>query len=357
MPQAVQNAIVDLTGEDDDSSIARAQAACEKAFAAASRLTNHFESLKSSKSVPYKSSNNRVNPSEKSPLTSIASKPLIPPPLGASSKPARIETITFKTEEKSNAIPHQDPSTPNPEVLYLRSTLGTAASRPAEPQSRSVGAEGSKRQLEETASVTHVADVSTIRKPRPAAVSAKQNIAETCNELEEWVTKDPNLMPRQTSVNTPRKHGRPNKDADEWSPSPSTKSNVEERKGPGTSSTYSPTPSAGNHGESTVNEGGSLHPINGISTSLGTRKRKFSDSSQSRDLPVKSTKWNGESSAHHDSTPPNSAEFTSSKYVHDDYFPKCVYTALKSAKAAYKQSLTEDDLTAIEKSVSLLSEL
>lgn len=353
MAQAVQSAIVDLTSEDnDDSSIARAQAACEKAFAAASRLTNHFESLKSSRPIPYKSSNERVDPGEKIPLPADVPKPLMPLRLGASSEPPRFETNALKKAEKSNAIQRQDSSVPSPGVLLSRSALGTAAPMPVGSPSISVGAEGSKRQPGETKSVIPATDISTIRMPRSAAVSAKQNIAETCNELEEWVNKDPNLIPQQAGVNTPKKPGRPKKDADEWSPSSSTKSNVEERKGLGKIITYSPTPAAGKQGELTVNEADSLPTIKGISTSLGTKKRKLSGSSQSRDSPVKSTRWNGGSNAHHDSMPPSSAELTSSKHVHDGIFPKCVYPALKAAKAKYKQSLTEDELTGIGKSIT-----
>lgn len=305
MAQTVHSGIVDLTGEDDDdndNSIAKASAACEKAFAAASRLTNHFESLKTaSSSNHYKNTYEHVDLAKKTP------KPLIPPGVKISSNFAR-------------------------GVSFPRSALG--------------------------------ADTSNIRTPRSAAISAKQNIAETCNELEEWVNKDPNLRPHQAGVSTPRKPGRAKEDSDEWSPSPEPQNNVEERKGLGTIITYSPTPSAGKHGDLTAIVGNGLSPNQRISTSLDTKKRKYSGTSQSRDSPTKWARWNEEPSAYHDSTPPNVAEDASRQHVdHGSMnnspagcFPRCVYPALKAAKAGYKQSLTEDELTHIGKTVSLLLE-
>lgn len=365
MAQAVQSGIVDLTGEDDDdNSIVRAQAACEKAFAAASRLTNHFESLKTSKSVPYKNSSEHVDLGDKSSLAAIASKSLVPPRLETFSNPTRFDTNGLKNDEKKKAIPRQDFSVPSPGIPFPQSALGRVASRPAKSPSTLERAEGKKRQPGETTSANPLTDTSTIRTPRSAAVSAKQNIAEACNELEEWVNKDPNLIPQQAGVSTPRKPGRPKKDTDEWSPGSDTKNNVEERKNLARIITNSPTPSAGKHGALKANEGNSLFPIKDTCTSLDTKKRKYSGSSQPRDSPVKLARWNEEPSTHRDPISLNIVDPASEKHVHNGTgknspagcFPKCVYPALKAAKAQWKQSLTADELTGIGNSVSLLLE-
>lgn len=355
MAQAAQSSIIDLTGEDDDENdIARAHAACEKAFAAASRLTNHFESLKTSKSVPYKSPKEHVDLDDEDPLPAVAPRKSVLPRLGTFPSPARFDTTGLKKDENDNTIERQDASVSSPRVSFPQSALGVAASRSTKSPSILEKGEGNKRQLGKTTAITPVTDTSSIRTPRSAAVSAKQSIAETCNELEEWVNKDPNLIPPQTGVSTPRKQGRPRKDADEWSPSPSTKSNIAERKDLGRITTYSPTPSIRKQEDLTISEGRGLSPIKRVSSSPGTKKRKFSGSSQSRETPVKLARWDGVLSGHHNSTPPGSAESASKKHVHDGCFPRCVYPALKAAKAEYKQSLTEDELTDIGKSVSLL---
>lgn len=358
MAQAAHSGIVDLTGEDDsEDSIARANDACEKAFAAACRLTNHFESMK--KPDPSKNPNERVNLVENTQFPAIVPKPLIQPRIGTSPNPARFETNGLKRDEKNNAMTRTDMAVPSPGGMP-RPALEITPSRPAKSPSALDKAAGNKQQPTETKSVTPGADTSTIRTPRSAAVSAKQNIAETCNELEEWVNMDPNLIPQQAGVSTPRKPGRPRKDADEWSPSPNTKNNVEERKGLGRIITYSPTPSAGKHGDLPANEGNSLSSIKEKSTSLGIKKRKHSGSSQSRDSPVKLARWNEEPSAHRDSTPSNSAEPANRMHVQDTTgnsspagcFPRCVYPAIKAAKAEYSQSHTEDELIGIGKSIT-----
>ena len=354
MAQAAQSGIIDLTGEDDDENdIARTHAACEKAFAAASRLTNHFESLKTSKSVPHKSPKEHVDLDDEDPLPAIAPKKSVLPRLGTFPSPARFDTNGLK-KENDNAIIRKDASVSSPRISSPQSALGIAASRPTKSPTIVERREGNKRQPEKTTAVTSATDTSSIRTQRSAAVSAKQSIAETCSELEDWVHEDPNLIPQQTGDTTPRKQGRPRKDADEWSPSPNTKSNIAERKDLSRIITYSPTPSIRKHEDLTINEGRGLSPIKRVSSSPGTKKRKFSGSSQSRETPVKVARWDGVLSGHHNSTPPGSAESASKKHVHDGCFPKCVYPALRATKTEYKQSLTEDELTDIGKSVSLL---
>ena len=363
MAQAAQSSIVDLTGEEDnEDSIARANAACENAFAAACRLTERFESLK--KPVAYKNPKARVGLVESTPLPAIIPKPLAQPQIGTFSNPVRLDTNGLKKDEKNNAIPPQDMTVPSSGVSFPRTALEIAASRPTKSPSTSDRVAVTKQQSRETTYVTPGPDTSIIRTPRSAAVSAKQNIAVTCNELEKWVNMDPNLIPQLAGVSTPRKPGRPKSDADEWSPSPDTKTNVEERKGLGRSISYSPTPSTGKHGDLTVNESNTLSFIKETSTTLDIKKRKYSGSSQSHNSPVKKAKCNEEPSAHNDSALRSSAKPANRMNVQDTSgnnslagcFPKCVYPAIKAAKAKYSHSLTEDELTGIGRSVSLLFE-
>lgn len=352
MAQTAQSDIIDLTGEDDDDNgIAKAHAACEKAMAAASRLTNHFESLKTSKSVSYKSTNEHVDPDQEDPLPAIAPKTPMLPRLGTFPSPVKFDTNGLKKDANDHTTIRQDAPGSNSRASFPQSKLGTEASRPTKYPSV---LEGIKQQPETKTGVIPATDTSSNRIPRSAAVSAKQYIAETCNELEEWVHKDPNLIPQQTRGSTPRKQGRPRKDADEWSPSSNTKSNIAEHKGFGKVITYPPSPSLRKPKDLTIDEGHRLSPTKRGSSSPGIRKRKFSGSSQSQEPAVKLTRWDGIPDGHHDYTPPDSAKSVSKKHVHDGCFPKCVYPALKAVKAEYKQSLTEDELSDIGKSVSLL---
>ena len=366
MAQAVHSGIIDLTGEDEsDDNNARARTAYEKAFAAASQLTDHFESMKSSKPSPYISPNDTVNLGERIPLPAASSKSLGSPRPGTLPNPARFETKGLKKDEGKKPIPREDSPLRSPDVSIPRprSAIGIVASKPAKSPSLSKKAQGNKRQPK-TMPVTRVAESSPVRTPRSAAIFAKQNIAQTCNELEQWVNTDPNLRPRQAGVSTPRKPGRPKADPEEWSPTSSLKHKVEERKGQGRVITHSPTPSAGKHGDLITNESNRLSRIEAVSTSLGTKKRKYSGSPGPHNSPVKLARWKEGSNACHDCTPPNSAEPTSGKHAHDrtgnsspaGCFPKCVYPAIKAAKVEYKQILTENALTGIGKSVCLLLE-
>ena len=350
MAQAVQSTIVDLTGEDgNDDSIARANAACEKAFAAASRLTNHFESMNTPNRIAHQSPNGNADLTKKHSLSATVPKRRVLPWVGTLPNPVKPETNGLKKDEKNDAIPRPKSSTSSIGVSTPQSALGAVASRPARSPSMSQRTDGKKQQPKETLSGTPRTDnLFTIRTPRSAAISAKQNIAEACSELEEWVNKDPNIIPQQAGFNSPRRQGRPNDDLEEWSPSPTATNKEEERNGLGRMITNSPTPE--------------LSHTRGILSSLGTKKRRFSGSSQSRGSPLKVARRDEEPSAHHHSTPLNSAEPANRKLVHDGsgsnppagVVPSCVYPAIKAAKAEYKQSLTEDDLTGIAKSVSQL---
>ena len=303
MAQAVQSGtIVDLTGEDDDdNSIARANAAYEKAFAAASRLTSHFESIKTTRPLPYqtpnKSPDKEGSSGEKNTFHAISPKPLVPSRLKTFPNLARYETNGLTKGENSDGIPRQDTIPRNYSTNYStnvslpQSTLATATQKPAKSFPVLEEEERNRRQPRQITSATPRIDASNIRTPRSAALSAKQNIAETCNELEEWITKDPNLIPQQAGVSTPRKPGRPKKDSDEWSPSSNTKNTMEQRNGLGGSITTTPASSAGGSGDFAVSKDNSLSLIKGVSTSVGNKKRKLSGSSLSNESPVKSAKF------------------------------------------------------------------
>ena len=364
MAQAVKSAVIDLTSEDDnDDSIARAHAACEKALAAASRLKNHFESLKSPKPIVHPSPNETADftRSRRHSLSATVPKARVHPWLENFPQPSRCETQGLKKDENNNAIPRRKSSVSGPGIPSTQLALESAVSKPVGPPTVLERAGVKKQQPREKQSATQRTDTFTIRTPRSAAISAKQNIAEACSELEEWVNKDPNLIPQQAGVSTPRRLGRPNDDLDEWSPNSNTNSKDEERKELGRMISKSPTPLAGKHGKLAANRDSSLLYTHGMTKSQGPKKRKFSGSSQSRGSPIKVARWTEGLGAHREYTPPNSAEPANKK--HGDVtgnhspggvFPRCVYPAIKAAKAEYKQSLTEDDLTGIGKSVSLL---
>ena len=349
------NSIIDLTGEDESSdSIARAY---QKAFAAASRLTSHFESLKTPKPAAYRNPDANIDPKEKNALPTSVSQPLIQ----AFPKLARSEIDGLK-DERSNATPRQNLLIPSRHSSASQPALGAATQKSARPPSKSERTVGNELQPNvSTTSFTPKTDALPVRTPRSAAISAKQNITEACSELEAWGDKDLNLMPQQANVSTLRRPGKPNDDLDEWSPSPNVKNIEEERKGLARV-TNSPTPPVNKDEDLTIKGEKSLSYTQGMPTSLGTKKRKFSGSPQSRTSPVKVARKNEESSVHHYSTPPNSVEPANRKRIPHGLatgslagiFPKCVYPAIKIAKGDYKESLPEDDLTRIDKSVSLL---
>ena len=358
MAQAVRSTIIDLTGEDDnDDSIARAHAAYEKAFAAASRLTNTFESLKTSKPNVSQNPGGNVDSATSSSLSATVPKAEKLPPLGTFNEPVKSEKHGLKKDVIENAIPRRDSSVLSPGTSAARSVLGTVASRPEEATSLSEKAGVKKQRPREIKFVTPKIGTFTSRTPRSAAISAKQNIAEAYNELEKWADKDPDLISLQTGASTPKKSGRPNDDLDEWSPRSNIKGNEEEPKEMRRTITSSPTPSAGKHDNYS-----SLSRTQGMPISQGAKKRKFSEISQPRGSPVKMARRNEEPSAHYSSAPPVSSESANRKHVHSiigdgspgGVYPKCVYPALKAARAEYSQRLTEDDLTDICKRVSLL---
>ena len=366
MAQAVRSTIIDLTGEDDnDDSIARAHAAYEKAFAAASRLTNNFESLKTSKpnvsQNPYGNAHLNTSGSLSATVAKAETLPALPP-LETFPEPVRSEKDGLKKDVIHNAIPRRDSSVLSPGASATRSVFGTVASRPVESTSLLEKVGVKKQRPKKITSVTPKTGTFTSRTPRSAAISAKQNIAEAYNELEKWANKDPDLISLQTGVSTPKKLGRPNDDLDEWSPRSNIKGNEEEPEEMGVMITSSPTPSAGKHDNSAFNRDSSFSRTQGKSISQGATKRKLSESSHPRGSPFKVARRNEEPSAHYSSAPPISSESANRKHVRSmigdgspaGVYPKCVYPALKAARAEYSQRLTEDDLTDICKHVSLL---
>lgn len=311
--------IVDLTGEDDDdNSIARAKAAYEKAFATASRLTSHFESIKTTRPLPYqspyKSPDKGESSGEKNTFHTISPKPLVPSRPKTFPNLASYETNGLTKGENSDGIPRQDTIPRNYSTKYSTNVslpqppLATATQKPAKSFRVLEEDERDRRQRRQITSASPRTDASNIRTPRSAALSAKQNIAETCNELEEWITKDPNLVPQQAGISTPRKPGRPKKDSDEWSPSSNTKNTMEQRNGLGGSITTIPASSAGGSGDLAVSKDNSLSIINKASTSVGNKKRKLSGSSLSNEFPIKSAKFNAEPGSRQGNCLPRLAE-------------------------------------------------
>ena len=362
MAQDMHSTIIDLTGEDDnEDSIARAHAAYGKAFAAASRLTSNFESLRTSKpdvsQGPYGNANLITNGS----LSGTVPKAKAQPPLGTFPQPIQSENDGLK-KDANNAMPRRNSSVLSPGISAARPVLGTVDSRPMESASLSKKTGVKKQRTGETTPVTPNTGILIGRTPRSAAISAKQNIAEAYNELEKWVNKDPDLISLQTRASTPKKLGRPNDDLDEWSPCSNIKDNEEEPKKMGRKISSSPTPSAGKHDNMAANRDSSLSWTQGMSISQNAKKRKLSGSSQPHGSPVKVARRNEEPSAPYSSAPPKPSESANGKHVHSiigdvspaGVYPKCVYPALKAAREEYSQRLTEDVLTDICKRVSLL---
>ena len=360
---STSNSIIDLTGEDEgDDTTAGTHAGFQEAIAAFSRLRRKCESLNPLKPVAYHNPNVDATLSEKNPLPTSVPQPLSPPRLGASPKPARSETDGLRKDEKNNATPRPNNSIPSPHSSAPLSALGAAASKPVRPPSNSGRPVGNNEQPNVSiVPVISKTDTFPIRMPRSAAISAKQNITEACSELEAWRQTNLDHMTEQAGPSRPRKPGKRSDDLDEWSPDSNTNYTEEEGKGLTGISINSPTLSANKDEVLTVKGESSLSLTQGMFISLGTKKRKFSGSSQFRTSPVKVARLDGEPAVHRYSTPPISAEPANRKRILDGsetgspagIFPRCVYPALKTAKGEYKERLPEDDLTRIEKSVSL----
>lgn len=343
MAQAVKSAIIDLTGEDEnDDSIARAHAARQKAFEAVSRLSNHWESLKPPKPILHQNPKESPGLTRRNSLSTTVPKAKVLSRLGTFPQPSRSETQEPEKDEEKNAINRRNSSVPSSGNSATQPALRTAASRPRGSPTISERTGVKEQQPRETTSVNQRSDTSAIRTPRSAAISAKQNIAEAFSELEEWVNKDPDLRLQQTGISAPRRLGRPNDDLDEWSPSSDTNSKEEERMVLGRMTTNSPTPSAGKHDKLAANRDSSSLYTQGMMASQGTKKRKLSESSQSRGSPVKVARWNEGLGAHREQTPPNSAEPANKEHVHNvtgsispaSVFPRYVYPAIKAASSA-----------------------
>ena len=374
MAQAVQSGtIVDLTGEDDDDNSitsTRAKAVFEEAVAQASRLSSLFESNQTTRPLPYqnpsKSPDKQGFSGEKNTFHASSAKTPVHPRLKTFPNFARYETNGLTKDESRDGIPRQG-TTPRKYTTNYSTNVSlphfppaTASQKPAKSFPVLEEEERNRRQPSQLTSATPRNGASNIRTPRSAALSAKQNIAETCNELEEWITKDPNLLPQQAGANTPRKPGRPKKDSDEWSPGSNTKNIMEQQNGLGGSITTTPAVRAGESRDLAVSEDNKLSLSKGISTLAGNKKRKFSGSSLSNDSPVKSARLNAEPGGRQGNCLPRLAESASRSMYTKEYvtvllggcFPKCVYPAIKAAKEQYANSLTEGELNEIANSVS-----
>ena len=371
MAQVVQNGTIDLTGEDDDDNCTtRANSVYEEAVAKASRLTSLFESNKTTRPLPYqnpsKSPDKQGSSGEKNTFHASSPKPLAHSRLKTFPNLARYESNGLTKDENRDGIPRQGTiprkysTNCSTNVWFPQSPLATATQKPAKPFPVLEEEEENRRQPRQITFATPRNGASNIRTPRSAALSAKQNIAETCNELEEWITKDPDLLPQQAAFSTPKRPGRPKKDSDEWSPSSNTKNIMEQQNGLGGSITITSALSARGSGDLAVSKDDNLALSKGVSTLVGNKKRKLSGSSLSNDSPVKSAKLNAEPGGRQGNCLPRLAESASRSMYTKEYvtnllggcFPKCVYPAIKAAKEQYKNSLTEDELNGIANSVS-----
>lgn len=347
MAQAVKSAIIDLTGEDEnDDSIARAHAARQKAFEAVSRLKNHWESLKPSKPIVHQNPKESPDLTRRNSLSTTIPKAKVLSRLETFPQPSRSETQEPKKDEKEIIISRRTSSVPSSSNPATQQALRTAASRPRGSPIMLERNEVKKQQPRETTFVSQKSNTPAVRTPRSAAISAKQNIAEAFSELEEWVNKDPDLRLQQAGISTPRRPGRPNDDLDEWSPNSDTNSKEEERNVLGRMTTNSPASLAGKHDKLAANRDNSSLYTQGMMTSQGTRKRKRSESSQSRGSPVKVGRQNEGLGAHREPTPPNSADPASKGHVHNNtgrntpagVFTRCIHPAIRAAHPAEDSS-------------------
>ena len=336
MAHAVESAIIDLTGEDeDDDRIARAHAAYQKACEAASQLSNHWEFLKSPKPIVHQNPKENPDLTRRSSLSTTVPKAKVLPRLGTFPQPSRSKTQEPWKDEKKNAINRRNSSVPSSDISATQPALWTAASKPRGSPTMSERTGVKKQQPRETTSIAQRTDTSAIRTPRSAAISAKQNIAEAYSE---WVNKDPGLRLQQADISTPRRLRKLNDDLDEWLPNSDTNSKEEERK--------VPTPLAEKYDKLAVSRDSSSLYTQGMMTSQGTKKRKLSESSQSRGSPGKVARWNEGLGAHREPTPPNSAEPANKEHVHNitcinspvGVSPRCVYPAMKAANSAEDSS-------------------
>lgn len=362
--------IVDLTGEDDDekSAATRVNAVYEEAVAMASRMTSHFDSTKT-RPLPYqnpnKSPDEQGSSAEKNTLHATSPKPLVHSRLKTFPNLARYETNGLTKYENNDGVPQQSTIPQKSSTNYSTNVSlpqfppATAAQKPVKSFPALEEEEKNRPQPRQTTSATPRNGGSSIRTPRSAALSAKQSIAETCNELEEWITKDPNLILQQAGVSTPRKPGRLKKDSDEWSPISNTKNVMEQQNGLGGSITITSALSAGGSGDLAVSKDDNLSPSRELSTLVGNKKRKLSGSSLFNDSPVKTAKLNAEPGGRQDNCLPRLAEYASRSPNTKEYvtkslggcFPKCVYPAIKAAKAQYQDCLTEDELNGIANTI------
>ena len=371
MANAVQSGtIVDLTGEDDhENSTTSAKAIFEDAVAKASQITSLFESNTITRPLPYQSPNKNPDKQgssgEKNTFHASSPRPLVHSRLKTFPNLARYETNGLTKDESRDGIPRQGTIPQKLSTNYSTNVSlphfppATATPKPAKSFPVFEEEEQNRQQPKQITSATLINGASHIRTPRSAALSAKQNIAETCNELEEWIHKDPNLIPKQAGMSTPRKPGRPKKDSDEWSPSSNTKNIMEQQNGLGGSTTTTTAVPAGESGDLAISNDKKLSFSKGVSTLVGNKKRKLSESSLSKDSPVKSAKLNAEPSGRQGNCLPRLAESASRSMYTKEYvtnflggcFPKCVYPAIKAAKEQYKNSLTENELNGIANSV------
>lgn len=277
--------VVDLTGDgEQNENHQRLDPAVSRAFAEAARLTSHFDSW-SSRSKP--SSSDNIDPREKILTPTLAARP---PRLGIFGKTGRPAIKSFQKPENNIAGSGRDSPAFSTGSVVFPTTPG-AFEPVTKPPSNTRGSGVKQNKPLETQSAPHRANTSAVRTPRTAAVFAKQNITETCNEMEEWMNRDPKLVPQQAAITTPRKHGRPKKDPDEWSPKSHVSHSIGTPKGLLSVLDYqTPTTGVDTHGSLPVSEYKSLPPAEIVWGHNFARKRKYSDTLQSRQPSAKQVK-------------------------------------------------------------------
>lgn len=370
--------IIDLTeGDDADEDLDQLSSAASRAEAAASRLTNHLQSLTStSKTSPYGASSGQNSSSGKPSRPATNGGGILPGKDRVSQTRRPLPDSSLRsviTGPRLGTFGLRGPSSHNESSMRMR------YDRPATPAI-------SKKSSEPNPSV--------VRSPRAAAQSAGRTIAKTYEVL------NPLEAEREARINTPRKPGRPR--MDQYTPNGQTSryiSKTESRNTGGRSSTTSPTPRL-NRIPTTETRTSPLADIAGSGVILN-RKRKHQSGSPDSDPSAKHIRHNVQNPAH-ESVSNNAASFDRSNtgrkpqaprpspslapgfeehleekgignfratsspeqpqqwnpkdpvdaVAHANVFSRVIYPGIRAAKKKYEDRFTEERLAAIGKGVS-----
>jgi len=188
------NNIIDLTEDDDDSDrLGALSEAASKAEAAANRVTSQLQSMTSASTVGQKDTPHRRIPSEDKAVTLAAN--------GVRTKPGEDTAPGTRLPMPDNGI--QSPIT-GPRI-------GSLGSRgPIHNEVRSTSTRSDRPQTPETSNDRTATDASAVRSPRAAAQYAGRDMANTYDIL------NPLEAQREASVLSPKIPGRPM--LDQWRP-------------------------------------------------------------------------------------------------------------------------------------------